>query len=58
MTLWIMWYLLLLQLGESLLALNDYTTCLQIHPTNTVALFKCALIYFNRRSVLFNLITF
>ena len=48
-----MQYMILLQLGESLLAQKDYAACLQIHPANTVALFKHALLHFNGQLVVF-----
>jgi len=49
---------MLLQLGERLLAQKDYAACLEVHPTNSTALFNLALLHFNERFECFYFVFF
>ena len=44
---------MIFQLGEYHRADKDYAVCSEIHPSNTVALFNRALLYFNKRFDIF-----
>jgi len=48
---------MMFQLGEGLLAMKDYAACLEIQPTNTSALFQCALLHFDERFDYFHSLT-